>query len=79
MKKTVGQFTLDGSSISGPAQYMTEQGNAFIDKCLKGESVVFNAGLQFSPDPETALLVAVQTDYAGWKGMQPFLGKKVKG
>lgn len=77
MKKTVGQFTLEGNSISGPAEYMREQGNAFIDKCLKGESIVFNVGLTHSPDPETALLVAVQTDYAGWKGMRPFLGKKV--
>lgn len=29
---------------------------------------VFNAGCRFSPDIYTAVLVSLQTDYAGWKG-----------
>lgn len=67
--KTVGAFTLEGGALSGPAEYMREQG---VAKCLAGESVVFNVGLTRSPDAETALLVTLQTDYAGYLGMKRF-------
>lgn len=70
--KTVGAFTLEGGALSGPAEYMREQGDALVAKCLAGESVVFNVGLTRSPDAETALLVTLQTDYAGYLGMKRF-------
>lgn len=73
----VGQFTLTTSdngniSIAGPKAYMEEQGNARIEKIEAGECVVFRASLQHSPNIGTAVLVSLQTDYAAWKGLQPF-------
>ncbi len=70
--KTVGAFSYDGTTLSGPAAYMTEQGDAKVAAILAGTDVVFNMGLDLSPDPITAFLVALQTDYAGWKGSRDF-------
>ena len=70
MIKTVGEFSIDTdtSTISGPAAYMRERGNDRIDRIAAGQDTVFNAGCRFSPDMYTAVLVSLQTDYAGWKG-----------
>ncbi len=73
MTKTVGKFTLDNGSLSAPAQYMKEQGDAKLNRMLAGDDTVFNMSVGFSPDTETAILVALQTDYAGWIGMRGFL------
>jgi hypothetical protein len=67
---TVGQFTLDNSNLSGPATYMDEQGNKLLDKILEGNDPIFNTTAHLSPDVETAILVRLQTDYAGWKGFK---------
>ncbi len=71
---TVGAFTYDGTTLTGPAAYMAEQGDAKVEAILAGTDVVFNYGMQSgaSPDPITAFLVALQTDYAGWKGSRDF-------
>ena len=66
--KQVGKFTIDKGVLSGPAEYMKEQGGAKLEKILAGTDVVFNASLTHSPDIETGILVAMQTDYAGWLG-----------
>ena len=73
--KTVGQFTYDEKTgtVVGPKQYMDEQGSAKLDRILSGNDVVFNMGATRSPDVITALLVAMQTDYAGWKGTKQLL------
>ena len=68
--KTVGRFTLTDGSLSGPAAYMTEQGNAKLDRILNGHDTVFNMTSHLSPDIETAILVALQTDFAGWLGFK---------
>jgi hypothetical protein len=68
--KRVGAFTFQNGSIFGPAQYMKEQGNARLDRILAGQDTVFNFSASRSPDIETAVLVALQTDYAGWKGLR---------
>jgi len=75
MVKTVGQFTIDTETceITGPAAYMEEQGNARLKAILAGEDVVFNMGATRSPDVFTAVLVSLQTDYAGWKGTRQLL------
>lgn len=69
-KKTVGQFTIEGDTLSGPKQYMEEQGDAKLALILKGEDTIFNMTAHLSPDVETAVLVRLQTDYAGWLGMK---------
>jgi hypothetical protein len=56
--------------IVGPAAYMREQGNALIDRILAGEDTIFNLTFDQSPDLSTAVLVRLQTDYAGWAGMR---------
>ena len=72
MKKTVGRFTIDmeASIFEGPVAYMREQGNAKLDAILDSKDVVFNTVAHLSPDLETAILVAMQTDYAQWAGMK---------
>lgn len=71
--KTVGQFTYANGQLSGPAEYMREQGNARVDSILAGTDVLFNMGREFQPDSVTLLLVTLQTDYAGWKGTRELL------
>jgi hypothetical protein len=67
---TVGKFTYDGQSVAGPAQYMNEKGNDLITKITSGNDTIFNMTCHMSPNLETAVLVRLQTDYAGWLGMQ---------
>jgi len=72
MTKKVGQFEIRDGAVYGPAEYMRERGNARIAKIEAGNDAVFNFGCLKSPDVETAILVSLQTDYAGWRGMQSF-------
>lgn len=44
--------------------------NALLDKILTGEDTIFNMTKDQSPDVETAILVRLQTDYAGWLGLK---------
>ena len=70
----VGRFKIEGGALYGPAEYMREQGNAKLDGILAGDDTVFNMTSHLSPNIETAILVAMQTDYAGWAGMKQTLG-----
>jgi hypothetical protein len=71
---TVGKFTIDDEGgLLGPGDYMREQGDAKLGNILAGIDLIFNMTAPYSPDLETAILVALQTDYAGWKGMRQFL------
>lgn len=72
--RKVGEFISDGSSVFGPKDYMSERGSSRLGYILSGNDTVFNAGCQHSPDPVTAVLVSLQTDYAAWKGMQTLGG-----
>jgi hypothetical protein len=70
---TVGEFTITEKggdvSVEGPASYVRERLHEMLEKIGNGESMVFN----FSEgDLLTAIGVAVQTDYAAWKGMDDF-------
>ena len=78
MTKTVKRFTITDGVLSGPAEYMREQGDAKLARILAGNDTVFNMTAQFSPDMETAILVALQTDFAGWLGMRQFAGMRGK-
>ncbi len=68
--KVVGQFTYEDGILCGPRDYLEEQGNALLDKILAGEDTIFNLTKDQSPDIETAILVRLQTDYAGWLGLK---------
>lgn len=70
---TVGRFKIEGGALYGPATYMTEQGDAKLSRILDGADTVFNMTAHLSPNIETAILVAMQTDYAGWAGMRGIL------
>ena len=68
----VGAFKYDPKTklVEGPAEYMREQGDAKLKECLSGKSAVVEYGLSTGGDPATLILVALQTDYAGWIGMK---------
>ena len=66
----VGQFTYEDGILLGPRDYMQEQGNTLLDRILAGEDTIFNMTKGQSPDIETAILVRLQTDYAGWLGLK---------
>ena len=70
----VGRFRFDRETqtLEGPADYMREQGNAKVDRIVRGDDVAFNMTCHLSPDIETAILIHLQTDYAGWHGMKSF-------
>ena len=78
---TCGRFTFDQDSqtLEGPGEYMTEKGNALVDSILGGNDVMFNMTCSMSPSPEMAVMVRLQTDYAGWVGnrqVQNWMGGK---
>ena len=68
--KVVGRFTYEDGILCGPKDYMEERGNALLDEILAGEDTIFNMTRGQSPDVETAILVRLQTDYAGWLGLK---------
>ena len=66
----VGRFTYEEGLLLGPRDYMEDQGDTLLDQILAGEDTIFNLTKDQSPDVETAILVRLQTDYAGWLGIQ---------
>lgn len=79
---TVGRFTFnpETASIEGPGDYMADKGNALIDQITSGNDTIFNMTAHMSPSVEMAVLVRLQTDFAGYVGMKQTLnwlgGKK---
>ena len=78
MATEVGKFVIDNNTLSGPAAYMDEKGNALLDLVLAGKDTVFNMSVGLSPDIETAILVRLQTDYAGWRGFNQIMALSEK-
>lgn len=72
---TVGKFTYDpdAETIEGPAAYMEDQGSDKLKKILDGKDMVFNMCSHHSPNIQTAILVSLQTDYAGWRGIRELI------
>lgn len=71
----VGEFTIeqlpDGThQFSGPNSYMVARGDELLDQIVAGEDTIFNMTCHLSPSTEVAVLVRLQTDYAGWRGVQ---------
>lgn len=76
----VGLFAYDPetSTLTGPERYMQAQGNEKLAAFLAGADPGFNAIMQCAPldqDPIRTVLVALQTDYAGWHGMESLLAQ----
>jgi hypothetical protein len=69
----VGQFSYENGVLSGPEAYMTERWEMLKAKIFDGKSALFEQAVERSPNIETALLVTVQTDYAGWLGTRELL------
>lgn len=70
---TIGKFSYDYDTrdLAGPEGYMTEQSGILLAKVRDGMSAVFNYAVSVAGSNEVvALLTALQTDYAGWRGMQ---------
>jgi len=68
-----GRFIYNAAtnSLEGPADYMADKGDAKVARMLAGTDAGFNALLACAPtgsDPVMILLVALQTDFAGWLG-----------
>lgn len=58
---------------------MEEKGNALVEEIVAGNSAVFNQSVMSGTDVETAVLVALQTDFAGWLGFKQFCEALVVG
>lgn len=67
-------FSIENGTLSGPDNYMTERGNAQIDKVLAGEIPSFAIFLENTPTVEQALVVWLQTDYAAYLGDKQIAG-----
>lgn len=65
---TVGQFMLEDNVLSGPREYMEDQGDKLVAQIVAGDDAIFNLTMHQVPNMETAILVRLQTDYAGWLG-----------
>lgn len=73
--KTVGEFTLDGNTVIGPAQYMEARYPAFCEELKAGRNEALTC-CQYAPhsdDPDMLYLQALQLDFAGWHGVQTLL------
>ena len=71
---TVGRFTFteDGGLI-GPADYMaTGRVDELVDRLEAGTLHTFNMNPHRETHPIRSVLVAIQTDYAGWIGMRRY-------
>jgi hypothetical protein len=80
--KTVGKFTYDEESgtISGPGDYMREAFPARFASIEAGTDVVAQKGFELNGgDAVLAILVSLQTDYAGFAGYKSMFGVTPKG
>jgi len=75
--KTVGKFTYcaDTEMVEGPAEFMREKGRKVMADIAAGRDVVFNMTATKSPDAVTAVLVRLQTVYAGWRGTKELVDR----
>ena len=74
MKDTkVGKFEFKDGALYGPRKYFEEQGDKLLGAIENGTDIIFNMCAHQSPNLESAILVRLQTDYAGWLGMQEVL------
>ena len=71
----MSDFQWDESTarLCGPQQYMEERGNTLLHQILEGQDPGFIPVWRQSPNLITAMLTRLQTDYAGWRGMEDLI------
>ena len=71
---TVGQFTynFETGQVAGPEAYMRAEGIDLLRRIEAGSDVVFLMNPYALSHPERSILVSLQTNYAGWIGLQSF-------
>ena len=70
MKVKVGEFSIENGIVTGPGDYMKEQGCKRLHKIEKGQDSVVNFAIRSGHQVDRAVLVSLQTDYAAWLGAQ---------
>lgn len=73
----VGQFkywrdSAGEDSIEGPEAYLQDQGSQLLANIAAGSDAIFNLTCAQSPTLEIAVLVRLQNNYAGWRGLHQF-------
>ena len=58
--------------VEGPEEYLQKQGAQLLAHIAAGGDAIFNLTCGQSATIEIAVLVRLQTDYAGWRGLQQF-------
>lgn len=71
-EQSVGAFRFVDGSVEGPAEFMAEAGERLLARAEAGQSAVVNYAVDSGVPPVKAILVALQTEYAGWLGMKRF-------
>jgi len=70
----VFQYNPETKSLAAPADYMLARGDAKLEEILSGKSAVVQVGFSVAGKgkhaTERLILVALQTDYAGWLGLR---------
>ncbi len=74
MNAKAGHFEIRNGSLFGPREYMGEQGNNVVGEILDGKRIGFDIFLSQCASVEMAICVYLQTDYAGWLGLQQLTG-----
>lgn len=70
---TIGAFSYFAATgeVQGPAEYLQSEAFAVVqDRINAGKSLVANEAAAHGSPPYVAALIAIQTDYAAWKGMR---------
>lgn len=70
----IGSFRWENGSVVGPAAYMAERFDAVVEEIKAGRNAVFSSPFA-SSNVAVRLLVAVQTDYAAWKGQREMVAR----
>ena len=58
--------------VEGPEDYLHPQGAQLLAHIAAGEDAIFSLTCGQSATFEIAVLVRLQNDYAGWRGVQQF-------
>lgn len=74
MNTTTQISVSDSLVVTAPASYMNERFPILKNEIQAGHSHVFNYSLKLGNPIKLALLVAVQIDFAAWKGTKELLG-----
>ena len=75
----LGAFTWDSGTVIGPREYMEARGFERLRRMEQGHDPLVSIGLAQHGNLALAVLVALQTDYAAWRGEQELFGTLRRG